>query len=120
MIEFALYVLLGVVAGIASGIVGVGGGTILIPAFVLLLGLSQKQAQGTTLALMLPPIGLLAAWTYYKHGYVVVPLAIFVCVGFFFGGLLGAKIAVDMPTDVLKKVFATFIIAIGTYMLFSK
>lgn len=120
MIEFALYVFLGLVAGILSGVVGVGGGTILIPAFVLLLGLSQKQAQGTTLALMLPPIGILAAWTYYKHGYVVVPLAIFVCLGFVVGGLLGAQIAVDLPTDVLKKVFATFVIAIGTYMLFSK
>ena len=90
-----LYILLGVVAGIFSGLIGIGGGIIIVPALVLLFGLSQHSAQGTTLALMVPPIGLLAAWTYYKQGLVDLKIAAFVCIGFFIGGLLGAKFAIE-------------------------
>lgn len=68
MTQVLLYMLLGCVAGILSGLIGIGGGIIIIPALVFLFGLSQHQAQGTTLALLVPPIGLLAAWTYYKEG----------------------------------------------------
>lgn len=70
MIHGVFYLLLGLVAGIFSGLIGIGGGTIIVPALVFLFGLSQHQAQGTTLALLVPPIGFLAAWTYYKQGYV--------------------------------------------------
>ena len=118
MIEIALYILLGLVAGIVSGLVGLGGGTVLIPAFVFILGMTQQQAQGTTLALMVPPIGLLAAWTYWKHGNVVLPVAIFVCIGFFVGGLFGAKVAIGLPNETLKKVFSVFIMGVGAYMFF--
>ena len=69
MREIGLLVL-GLGSGVFSGLVGVGGGVVIVPALVLLFGLSQHQAQGTTLALLVPPIGILAAWTYYKQGYV--------------------------------------------------
>ena len=98
-----LYILLGVVAGIFSGLIGIGGGIVIVPALVLLFGLSQHTAQGTTLALMVPPIGLLAALAYYKQGFVDLKIAAFICVGFFIGGLLGAKFAVGIPEMILKK-----------------
>jgi uncharacterized membrane protein YfcA len=65
-----LYIVLGILAGFLSGLIGIGGGTIVVPVLVIIFGLSQKTAQGTTLALLVPPIGILAAWTYYKQGYV--------------------------------------------------
>ena len=88
--NIVLYLLLGLVAGIFGGLLGLGGGIIIIPAMVFLFGMSEHQAQGTSLALMVPPIGLLAAWVYYKQGFVDLKMAAFVCLGFFIGGLLGA------------------------------
>ena len=120
MYDILLYLLLGVVAGVLSGLIGIGGGIIIIPALVLLFGLSQHQAQGTTLALMVPPIGLLAAWTYYKQGYVDLKIAAFVCLGFFVGGLLGAKIAIGISNYVLQKVFGVALLLIALKMLVFK
>ena len=91
-----LYVLLGLVAGVFSGLIGIGGAIIIIPSLVLLFGLSQHTAQGTTLALMVPPIGLLAAWTYYKEGFVDLKIAGLICIGFFVGGLIGANVATEL------------------------
>jgi len=87
------FLLLGLLAGVLSGLLGIGGGILIVPTLVLVFGMNQHLAQGTTLALMVPPIGLLAAWTYYKQGHVDVTSAALICVGFFFGGLLGAKLA---------------------------
>jgi hypothetical protein len=112
------YLLLGLFAGTVSGIVGIGGGVIIVPALIFLFGFSQHIAQGTTLALLVPPIGLLAAYTYYKSGYVDFNVAIFVCVGFLIGGLLGAKISINLSNTILQKVFGSFIIVIGLYMVF--
>jgi hypothetical protein len=99
-------VLLGLVAGAFGGLIGVGGGVIIVPALVFLFGLSQHQAQGTTLALLIPPIGLLAAWTYYQEGYVDIHIAALICLGFFAGGLLGAKVANHLSNVALERVFA--------------
>lgn len=115
-----LYILLGVVAGIFSGLIGIGGGIIIVPALVLLFGLSQHTAQGTTLALMVPPIGLLAALAYYKQGYVDLKMAAFICIGFFIGGLLGAKFAVGIPEAILKKIFGIVLLAVSARMIFFK
>jgi uncharacterized membrane protein YfcA len=90
MTSVLLYLLLGLIAGITSGLIGVGGGIIIVPALVFLFGFSQHEAQGTTLALLVPPIGLLAAWTYYQNGYVDLKVAGYICAGFFLGGLFGA------------------------------
>jgi uncharacterized membrane protein YfcA len=115
-----LSILIGLVAGVMSGLIGIGGGTIIIPALVYLFGLGQHQAQGTTLAIMIPPIGLLAAWTYWRHGYVNLSMAAFICLGFFLGGLFGAKIAVALPQDLLKKIFGLALLLISLRMIFSK
>ena len=106
--------------GIVSGTIGIGGGIVLVPALVFLFGLSQHQAQGTTLALMVPPIGLLAAWTYYKHGFVDLRIAGLICLGFFFGGLVGARLATALSETVLTKVFGVALLLIAVKMIFFK
>lgn len=115
-----LYILLGLVAGIFSGLIGIGGGIIIVPALVLLFGLSQHTAQGTTLALMVPPIGLLAALAYYKQGFVDLKVAAFVCLGFFVGGLFGANFAVGIPEMILKKIFGVVLLAVSIRMILFK
>jgi uncharacterized protein len=120
MTGILLYLLLGLVAGVMSGLIGIGGGTIIVPALVFLFGLSQHKAQGTTLALLVPPIGLLAAWTYYKQGSVDLRIAILICIGFFLGGLFGAKIATRLSNVVLERVFGVALLLISLKMIFSK
>ena len=120
MTDILMYLLLGIVAGTFSGLIGIGGGVIVIPVLVFSFGLSQHQAQGTTLVLFVPPIGLLAAWTYYTHGYVNLKIAAFVCMGFFVGGLLGARIATGLSNIVLQKIFGAALLLIALRMLFFK
>jgi uncharacterized membrane protein YfcA len=115
-----LYLLLGLIAGIFSGLIGIGGAVIIIPSMVLLFGLSQHMAQGTTLALMVPPIGLLAAWTYYKAGFVDLRIAGLICLGFFVGGLAGAEFATEINDKVLQKIFGVVLLLASLKMIFTK
>ncbi len=111
------YVLLGLFAGVVSGLIGIGGGVVIVPCLVFLFGLGQQQAQGTTLALLVPPIGLLAAWTYYKQGCVDLKIAGLICLGFVLGGWAGAKIAVGLPTVVLRRIFGSALLLISLKMI---
>ncbi len=120
MTDIILLLILGLVAGILGGLIGLGGGVIIVPALVLIFGFSQHQAQGTSLAVLLPPIGLLAAWTYYKAGFVDVKAAALVCVGFILGGLIGAKFAVNISEDLLSKIFGAALLLIAVKMIFFK
>ena len=115
-----LYIILGLIAGVFSGMFGIGGGTILIPALVFLFGLTQHQAQGTTLALMIPPIGLLAALRYYYSGNVKLGMAAFICAGFFIGGLIGAHFVQNVPDLMLKRLFGVFLLFVSLRMIFFK
>ncbi len=115
-----LYVLLGLIAGILSGLIGIGGGVIIVPVLIYLFGFSQHQAQGTTLALLVPPIGILAAWTYYKNGYVDIRVAAIIAVGFLFGSLIGAKIATGLSNAVLEKIFGVALLLIAVKMIIGK
>jgi hypothetical protein len=115
-----LFIALGLLAGALSGVFGIGGGTILIPALVFLLGFTQHQAQGTTLAAMVPPIGLLAAWKYWQAGNVKIASAAFICAGFFIGGLLGAILAQHISEPLLKKLFGVFLMLVSLTMIFGK
>lgn len=114
------YIALGLVAGVLSGIFGIGGGVILIPALIFLFGLTQHQAQGTTLAIMVPPIGLLAALRYYYSGNVKLGMAGFICAGFLVGGLLGAQLIQNVPDALLKKLFGMFLLIISLRMILTK
>lgn len=113
------YILLGLLAGILSGLIGIGGGVIIVPSLIFLFGFSQQEAQGTTLGLLVPPIGILSALTYYQQGYVNLKVAALICVGFFLGGLLGAKIAVGLSSEMLKKIFGFVLLLIGLKMIFN-
>ena len=115
-----LYIGLGLVAGTLSGIFGIGGGTILIPGLVFLAGLTQHEAQGTTLAIMLLPIGLLAVMKYSYSGHVRFEIALFICIGFLIGGLLGANVAVGLSNLILKKAFGIFLMVVALYTIFAK
>ena len=85
-----------------------------------MFGLSQHTAQGTTLALMVPPIGLLAAWTYYKAGFVDLTIAGLICLGFFVGGLVGAKFATEINDKVLQRIFGVVLLLASLKMIFTK
>ena len=114
------FLLLGLTAGTVSGLIGIGGGVLITPTLVYLFGFSQHSAQGTTLALLVPPIGLLGALTYYQQGYVDLKVAALVCLGFFLGGLLGAKLAVNIPEVFLRRLFGTAMLLVALRMLFSE
>jgi uncharacterized membrane protein YfcA len=116
----ALLVGIGLIAGVLGGLLGIGGAVIIIPALVLFLGYSQYEAQGTTLAMLLLPVSALAAFQYYRGGYVDVRAALIMGVMFLVGGYLGAKLATQMPVDLLKKIFAVVLIVIAVKMLFDK
>ncbi|MDD5506171.1 MAG: TSUP family transporter [Candidatus Omnitrophica bacterium] len=115
-----MYIALGVIAGIFGGMFGIGGGSILIPALVYFFGLTQHQAQGTSLAVMIPPIGLLAAMRYYYSGNVKLSMAAFICIGFFVGGLLGAQFIQGVSDALLKRMFGVFLFLISLRMIFVK
>jgi len=115
-----ILIILGAFAGAFSGILGIGGGLIMVPALVYIMNMSQHQAQGTTLAVMLPPITLLSAYIYYKAGHIDIKIAIILCVGFFLGSYLGGKIAVMLPGLVLKRIFGVFLLITAINMLLAK
>lgn len=120
MQEILICIAIGAIAGILSGMFGIGGGIVLIPAFIFFLGFSQKMAQGTTLALMVPPIGILGAIAYFQKGYVNLKVAIIVCIAFFFSALIGAKLTIMMPTEILKKIFGIILIIVAIKLIFFK
>lgn len=115
-----LYVILGLVAGIFGGMFGIGGGTILIPVLVYMFGLTQHQAQGTTLAIMIPPIGLLAALRYYYSGNVKLGMAGLICIGFFIGGFIGANFIQNLSDPLLKKLFGAYLLFVSIEMILGK
>lgn len=112
--------IIGCVAGVLSGLIGIGGGVILIPSLIFLLGFSQHMAEGTTLAAMVPPIGILAALVYYQNNQVDIKAASLIAAGFLVGGFFGARLAQQFTSDMLQKIFAVMLIALGIKMLWPK
>ncbi|OGX39373.1 MAG: hypothetical protein A3D87_08840 [Omnitrophica WOR_2 bacterium RIFCSPHIGHO2_02_FULL_50_17] len=114
------YVIVGLISGIVSGAFGIGGGTIMVPALIFLFGLTQHQAQGTALTVMLPPVFLLAVLRYYWAGHVKVQMALFIACGFVVGALLGAHFIQGVSEVHLKRAFGIFLILVGMKMAFFK
>lgn len=116
----AYLLLTGLSAGILGGFFGIGGGIIIVPILVLIFGFSQHTAQGTTLAAMIPPIGLLAAFTYWKADNIDIKAAIFIAAGFFVGGWIGGYIAQYLPEIALKRAFAILLALVAVKMWIGK
>lgn len=110
-----LYILVGFIGGLASGAFGIGGGAIIVPALVF-IGLTQHEAQGTTLAVLMAPVFVLAVLKYYAAGNVKIQIAIFVAIGLLLGSFLGANWVQGVPSPYLKKAFGVFLILIGIKM----
>ena len=114
-----ILICIGLVAGFLSGMIGIGGGIIIVPALVYLLGISQQSAQGTSIALMLPPIGVLAAMNYYKAGSLYVKYALIIAVTFIGGGYLGSKMSLAYFSEAaMKKVFGIILMVVSIKMIF--
>lgn len=103
---FLFLILIGLLAGTLSGLVGVGGGIIVVPALVLFLGYSQQAAQGTSLGLLLLPVGILAVINYYNKGHIDIKVVAIMSVAFILGGWLGSKLALQLSQETLRKIFA--------------
>lgn len=115
--EFVLLAIIGLAAGVFGGMVGLGGGVIMIPAMIYFLGMNQISAQGTSLAVMLPPVGILAAMNYYKAGQINLKYALVIAIAFTIGGYFGSKIALNIPVSLVKKIFGLALIAIALKMI---
>jgi uncharacterized membrane protein YfcA len=110
--------IVGLAAGILGGLVGVGGGIIIVPSLIYFLGFSQKQAQGTSLGILLLPVGILGVLQFYKAGYVDMRTVWLVSLGFLAGSYFGSKIALSLSQETVKKIFAILMIVIALKMLF--
>jgi hypothetical protein len=119
-ITFLILIVIGLAAGFLGGMIGLGGAIILIPALVMFLAMDQRMAQGTTIAIMLPPIGIFAAFNYYRAGYVNIKYALIIAVVFMIGGYLGSKVALNVPVNILKKIFAVVMVLIAAKMVLTK
>jgi uncharacterized membrane protein YfcA len=114
-----LLMCIGLTAGILSGLIGIGGGIIMVP-LLLLMGFTQQQAQGTSLAALLPPVTLLAVINYHKAGFINWKFAIVISLVFVIGGFFGSKLAIHIDQQILKKIFAVILLVIGGFLLFEK
>ncbi|MBS1620474.1 MAG: sulfite exporter TauE/SafE family protein [Bacteroidetes bacterium] len=112
-----ILILIGIASGVLSGLVGVGGGIIIVPSLIFFLGYSQHEAQGTSLGLLLLPIGILAVLNYYKSGYIDIKAVAVMTFAFVVGGWLGSKLAVSISEDNLKKIFAVILFYTAIRML---
>ena len=111
--------LFGVAIGVVSGLLGIGGGILLIPGLMLLFGYSQAEAQGTSLAVMIPPIGIFAAMVYYQHGFVRLPVIGLIAVGFMIGAYFGARLVPHVPPTYLRLAFGVLLLYLGFAFVFN-
>ena len=118
--QVLILLIIGLLAGFLSGTLGVGGGLIIVPSLVFILGMTQHQAQGTSLAMMLAPVGIMAAYNYYKGGYVNIKYAIILALAFILGAWLGSIFSVGLSDSILKKIFGVLMLAVGIQMIIGK
>jgi len=111
---------IGIITGALSGMLGIGGAIIMIPALVYFMGFGQQMAQGTSLAVMLPPIGIIAAYNYYKVGQVNIKYALILATFFLVGSYFGSKLALNLPQATLKKAFGILLLLVAAKMLIGK
>jgi uncharacterized membrane protein YfcA len=115
-----LYILLGLVVGVLSGIVGIGGGLLIVPGLVYLFHMNQHKAQGTSVAALLAPVGVLAFWEYHKAGNVDLKAGLLIALGFTLGGYFGGMWAQHIPELLLRRIFGTLVVIIGIRLLLGR
>ena len=120
MMQASFFVILGLVVGALAGLLGIGGAIFVVPVLVYIFGWEQHLAQGTTLAMLVPPIGILAAWKYYQAGNADLKVAALLCAGFFVGGYFGGDFANKLPAETLRKIFGGVMFLISLKMIFGK
>lgn len=118
MTEIIILILIGLAAGVLSGMFGVGGGIIIVPALVFFVGMSQHQAQGTSLGLMLLPIGILAAYNYYNSGNLDIKAGLIIALAFVVGGYFGSKLSLSLDQLMLKRIFGVLMLLVAIRMIF--
>ena len=119
-IQIVILIIVGILSGVLAGVFGVGGAIFVIPALVFILGMNQHEAQGTSLAFMLPPVGILATWNYWKAGNVNWKVALILSLTFVVGAYLGSHISINIPDKILRRLFGGLMILIALKMIFSK
>src|SRR5665811_1191873 len=119
-IQILILIVIGILSGILAGVFGVGGAIIVIPALVFILGLSQHEAQGTSLAFMLPPVGILATWNYWKEGQVNWKIALILSLTFVVGAYFGSMLSINIPDKLLRRFFGALLFVMAIKMIFSK
>lgn len=105
-----ILIIIGLCAGMLSGLIGIGGGIVVVPALVYFLGFSQHEAQGTSLGLLLLPVGILAVLNYYNKGYIDIKVVAIMCASFVVGGWLGSKLSLALPEEPVKKIFGVILL----------
>lgn len=115
-----ILLLVGLASGILSGLVGVGGGIVIVPALVIFFGMSQHEAQGTSLAVLLLPVGIFAVYNYYSSGYVDIRSTLIIASTFLVGGFIGSKLAISIDQTLVKKIFGGFLILVAIKMILGK
>jgi uncharacterized membrane protein YfcA len=118
--QLLILIVVGILSGMLAGVFGVGGAIIVIPALVFILGLSQHDAQGTSLAFMLPPVGILATWNYWKAGHVNWKMALVLSLTFVVGAYLGSHFSINISDKTLRRMFGVLMLIIAIKMIFSK
>jgi len=118
--QFLILIVIGLIAGFVSGSMGVGGGIIIIPAMVFFMGVTQQQAQGTSIAVISVPVALVAAINYYKGGYINLKYSGVIILTFIIGAYVGSKLAVNVPAKILQKSFGILLLLVGIKMVLGK
>lgn len=113
-----IIILIGLAGGFLGGLIGIGGGVIIVPALVYFLSLSQYEAQGTSLGLLVLPVAILGVVNYYQKGYIDFKYVGLLAIGFMSGSYFGSKYALSLPQDILKKIFAFFMLILSVKILF--
>ena len=116
--SIAMFLVIGLVSGVSAGMFGIGGGILIVPALIYFAKFSQHNAIGTSLAILLPPVGLGAVMEYYRHGNVDLRAAAFVAIALFIGGWIGANFAGQISDHILKLMFGIFVLGVGGYLVF--
>lgn len=118
--EVIILLIIGLLAGMVGGSMGVGGGIVIVPALVFLMGFSQHQAQGTSLAVLLFPVAILGVINYHRNGYVNFKFSIVLILAFIVGSYFGSLISVHIPEKILRKIFGIFMLLVSLKMILSK